>query len=152
MLKQQIAALDGMTDAESRAKKARLEAQLAEKNDDLNDTVREHVYQLEVDGLTDLTKELQENYDDYVKELGRTLESIEKAVGNATNTVVGALGDVSSTVAAILKSYGINDPKSIGITSNLTGAANGGYVKVLFLPGMMVLPVLELAKKLLCPK
>ena len=129
LLKQQIAALDGMTDAESRAKKARLEAQLAEKNDDLNDTVREHVYQLEVDGLTDLTKELQENYDDYVKELGRTLESIEKAVGNATNTVVGALGDVSSTVAAILKSYGINDPKSIGITSNLTGAANGGYVK-----------------------
>ncbi len=79
MLKQQIAALDGMTDAESRAKKARLEAQLAEKNDDLNDTVREHVYQLEVDGLTDLTKELQENYDDYVKELGRTLESIEKS-------------------------------------------------------------------------
>ena len=129
LLKQQIAALDGMADAESRAKKARLEAQLAEKNDDLNDTVREHVYQLEVDGLTDLTKELQENYDDYVKELGRTLESIEKAVGNATNTVVGALGDVSSTVAAILKSYGINDPKSIGITSNLTGAANGGYVK-----------------------
>ncbi len=43
--------------------------------------------------------------------------------------MVGALGDVSSTVAAILKSYGINDPKSIGITSNLTGAANGGYVK-----------------------
>lgn len=54
LLKQQIAALDGVTDAQSKAEKARLEAELAEKQEDFDDTVKDHVYDLQVEGLDDL--------------------------------------------------------------------------------------------------
>ena len=68
-LQAQIAALDGVATAEARAEKARLEAQMSEANDNLQDTIREHLYDIKIEGLDELQTTLQENYDNYVDEL-----------------------------------------------------------------------------------
>lgn len=130
ILKQQIDALDGVTDAEAKAKKAQLEASLQEKQDDLDDTVKDHVYNLQVDGLDELKDTLQENYDNYVKDLARNLDAILDAVNGATSTVVAGLDSVTDAINKLLKSYGITvgDVKHDKGFNYLAGAAHGGVV------------------------
>lgn len=128
LLEQQISALDGMTDAESRAQKARLEAQRQEKQDELDETVRDHVFDLQVQGLDDLKVELQENYDNYVKDLNNNLDTIVSTVKNTTASINGTLNTVNETVKKILNSYGVSglDITDIGLPKYATGTK---YVK-----------------------
>lgn len=132
LLKQQIDALDGITDAESRAKKAQLEADLSDRQDDLQDTIKDHVYELQIDGLDELKETLQKNYDDYVKDLAQNLDSILKAVDSATKAVVAGANSASEAIEKILNSYGITlkDVKHDGgfKYTKLPGAAHGGVV------------------------
>ena len=130
ILKQQIDALDGVTDAEAKAKKAQLEASLQEKQDDLDDTVKDHVYNLQVDGLDELKDALQKNYDNYVKDLARNLDTILDAVNSATSTVVSGLGSATDAINKLLESYGITvgDVKHDKGFNYLAGAAHGGVV------------------------
>lgn len=116
LLDQQIAALDGVTDAESRAMKARLEAQREQAQEDLDDTVKEHTFKLQVDGLDELKTELQENYDNYIHDLNGNLDKIVSAVDNATSSVNGMLGTVSKTIKDLLDSYGVK-----GLTADVVG-------------------------------
>lgn len=87
LLKQQIAALDGVTDAQSRAEKARLEAELAEKQEDFDDTVRDHVYELQVDGLDDLKDQLSEDFEKWSHELSANLDKMSQAIADAWSYV-----------------------------------------------------------------
>ncbi len=88
LLQQQIDALDGVTDAESRAQKAKLEAQLKDAQDDLDDTVRDHVYDLQVDGLDDLEDQLKEDFEKWSNELSGNLDKMSKAINDASITLV----------------------------------------------------------------
>ena len=128
LLEQQISALDGMTDAESRAQKARLEAQRQEMQDELDETVRDHVFDLQVQGLDDLKVELQENYDNYVKDLNSNLDTIVSTVKNTTASINGTLNTVNATVKKILNSYGVSglDITDIGLPKYASGTK---YVK-----------------------
>lgn len=128
LLDQQIAALDGVTDAESRAMKARLEAQREEAREDLEDTVREHTFNLQVDGLDELKTELQENYDNYIHDLNGNLDKIVSAVEGATTSVNGMLGTVTETIKYLLNSYGIKGltPDVIGLKGYASGTRRAG--------------------------
>lgn len=133
-LEQQIRALDGATDAASRAQKARLEAQKKEAEDALNDTIREHVYDLRIDGLDDLKTELQDNYDKYVKDLNSNLESIVSAVDKATGAINKSLNTVNDTVQKLLNSYGVpgltTDVVGIPHYASGTKSAKGGWSRI----------------------
>lgn len=96
--------------------KARLEAQREEAKMDLEDTVREHTYQLQVTGLDDLKTELQDNYEKYVKDLNSNLDTIVSSVGDATKSINSMLGTVNQTVNALLSSYGVS-----GLTAETVG-------------------------------
>lgn len=128
LLDAQIAALDGVEDAESRAMKARLEAQREEAKEDLDETIRDHVYQLQIEGLDDLKTELQENYDNYVKDLNGNLEVIVDAVDNATNSITGMMGTVNTTIQAILDSYGVKglNANTVGVPTFASGTQRVG--------------------------
>lgn len=108
LLEQQIAALDGVTDAESRAQKARLEAQLKEQQDELDDTVRDHVYELQIDGLDDLKDQLSEDFDEWAYNLKSTMEEISNAITEAVENVGGTASDTLIAINGILEHYGIS--------------------------------------------
>lgn len=117
LLQQQIAALDGVTDAESRAQKARLEAQLKEQQDDLDDTVRDHVYELQIDGLDDLQDQLSEDFDEWAYNLSASVDKMSQAISEAVNNVGGSTTDALNSIAEILKQFGIT-PEQIGISAS----------------------------------
>ncbi len=129
LLQQQIDALDGVTDAESRAQKARLEAQLKDAQDDLDDTVRDHVYDLQVDGLDDLEDQLKEDFEKWSNELSGNLDKMSKAINDAINNSGASAADAMNTLAEVLKQFNIT-PDQLGISvSNLSAGNIKKYAK-----------------------
>lgn len=107
LLKQQIAALDGVTDAQSKAEKARLEAELAEKQEDFDDTVKDHVYDLQVEGLDDLKDQLSEDFEKWSNELSANLEKMSQAIADAVKNVGNNTADAMLSIGKILEQFGI---------------------------------------------
>ncbi|MDY4000384.1 MAG: hypothetical protein SOY73_15070 [Blautia sp.] len=134
LLEQQIAALDGVNDAESKARKAQLEAQLKESKDDLDDTIFEHRYDIQVSGLDDLKTELQDNYDNYVKDLNSNLETIVDTVDTSTANINNCLNTVNDTITKLLNSFNIEGLTGdvVGIPSYASGTKNakGGLSRI----------------------
>lgn len=123
LLKQQIAALDGVTDAQSKAEKARLEAELAEKQEDFDDTVKDHVYDLQVEGLDDLKDQLSEDFEKWSHELSANLEKMSQAIADAVKNVGGNTADAMLSIGKILEQFGIK-AGNLGISAedlNMSG-------------------------------
>ncbi|MFR4610742.1 MAG: hypothetical protein ACLT61_08445 [Anaerostipes hadrus] len=129
ILKSQINALNGVADAASKSKKARLEAELQEKQDALDDTVKDHIYNLQIDGLDKLSTQLNDDYEKYCKELSSSVDKIEETFTSLSGTISSEGAKIDSTITTILVHYGVK-PSDLGLTdSNVTGYAQGGLVK-----------------------
>lgn len=129
ILRSQINALNGVSDAASLAKKARLEAELQEKQDALDDTVKDHIYNLQIDGLDKLSTQLNDDYEKYCKELSSSVDKIEKTFTSLSGTISSEGTKIDSTITTILGHYGVK-PSDLGLTdSKVTGYAQGGLVK-----------------------
>lgn len=129
ILKSQINALNGVADAASKSKKARLEAELQEKQDALDDTVKDHIYNLQIDGLDKLTTHLNDDYEKYCKELSSSVDKIEETFTSLSGTISSEGAKIDSTITTILGHYGVK-PSDLGLTdSKVTGYAQGGLVK-----------------------
>lgn len=130
ILKSKQRALEGVNTVEAKAKKARLEAEIQEKQDSLNDTIKEHIYSIQIDGLDKLSTQLSEDYDKYCKELSSSVDKIEETFTSLSKTITSESGKIDSTIRNILHHYGVDDPSVIGATSDpLPGYATGGLVK-----------------------
>ena len=129
ILKSQINALNGVSDAASKAKKARLEAELQEKQDALDDTVKDHIYNLQIDGLDKLSTQLNDDYEKHCKELSSSVDKIEETFTSLSGTISSEGTKIDSTITTILGHYGVK-PSDLGLTdSKVTGYAQGGLVK-----------------------
>lgn len=129
ILRSQINALNGVADAASKSKKARLEAELQEKQDALDDTVKDHIYNLQIDGLDKLSTQLNDDYEKYCKELSSSVDKIEETFTSLSGTISSEGAKIDSTITTILGHYGVK-PSDLGLTdSNVTGYAQGGLVK-----------------------
>lgn len=104
-LQAQIAALEGLTDAESKAKRARLEADLAEAQEDLDDTIQQHMFEISSDSLDKLSDTLEEAHEDEWKEITGDLEKLLAYVDNI-NTSVGN-DQIDASVKEVLREIGI---------------------------------------------
>lgn len=109
-IKQQIRGLEGLTDAESKAQKARLEASLKDKQDDLDDTVRDHVYDITVNGLDDLETQLSEDFEKWSNQLSSDLAKMSDAISDAISGAGENYSDMMAGINYILNNIG-------GITS-----------------------------------
>ena len=58
VLERQIAALEGSTSAEDKARKAKLQEQLDSAKEDLNDTITDHAYSMQTDALDKLSADM----------------------------------------------------------------------------------------------
>nr|DAX70971.1 MAG TPA: hypothetical protein [Caudoviricetes sp.] len=129
ILKSQINALNGVADAASKAKRARLEAELQDKQDALDDTVKDHIYNLQIDGLDKLSTQLNDDYEKYCKELSSSVDKIEETFTSLSGTISSEGAKIDSTITTILGHYGVK-PSDLGLTdSKVTGYAQGGLVK-----------------------
>lgn len=129
ILKSQAQALAGVSDAASRAKKARLDAEIQEKQDALDDTVKDHIYNLQIDGLDKLSTQLNDDYEKYCKELSSSVDKIEETFTSLSGTISSEGVKIDSTITTILGHYGVK-PSDLGLTdSKVTGYAQGGLVK-----------------------
>lgn len=130
ILKSKQRALEGVNTAEAKAEKRRLEAELQEKQDSLNDTIKEHIYSIQIDGLDKLSTHLNDDYEKYCKELSSSVDKIEETFASLSGTITSESDKIDSTIRNILHHYGVDDPSTIGATTDkLPGYAKGGLVK-----------------------
>lgn len=94
----QINALENVNSAEAKSQKARLEAQRKESQESLDDTVIQHQYDMQINGLSDLSNQLQENYETYVKELNRNFDTANEQL-DAVNHYLDANQDILKKAA-----------------------------------------------------
>lgn len=104
-IEQQIRALETLTDTESKAQKARLEAQLQEKQETLKDTVTEHVADLRVDALNDLSEDLRLNFEKFVKDLAINIDDDVKLINDVAITLNSTLSKTNTTLDNFLKTF-----------------------------------------------
>ena len=122
-------ALEGVNTAEAKAQKARLDAEIQEKKDARDDTVKDHIYNLQIDGLDKLSTQLNDDYEKYCKELSSSVDKIEETFTSLSGTISSEGAKIDSTITTILGHYGVK-PSDLGLTdSKVTGYAKGGLVK-----------------------
>ena len=102
-LDQQIQALEGVQTEEARAQKARLESQKKQSQESLDDTVIQHQYEMQVEGLSDLSNQLQENYETYVKELNRNFDTANKQLDAVNRYLDANQGIIQKAANEIIK-------------------------------------------------
>lgn len=99
----QLNALENVNSAEARAQKARLEAQRKESQESLDDTVIQHQYDMQINGLSDLSNQLQENYETYVKELNRNFDTANKQLDAVNRYLDANQGIIQKAANEIIK-------------------------------------------------
>lgn len=102
-LEAQLNALEGVQTEEARAQKARLEAQRKESQESLDDTVIQHQYDMQINGLSDLSNQLQENYETYVKELNRNFDTTNKQLDAVNRYLDANQGIIQKAANEIIK-------------------------------------------------
>ena len=102
-LERKIAAMSGSTDAATIAERTKLEAQLREAQEELDDTYYSHAMDSQSNALDDENEAYVTSKEDYIELLREALEDVEKVVSNTmsqvlinADTVLGTLNDVSS--------------------------------------------------------
>lgn len=127
LIKQQIRALEGLTDAESKAQKAKLEASLKDKQDDLDDTVRDHVYDITVNGLDDLETQLSEDFEKWSNQLSSDLEKMSGAISDAIRDSGMDYDNMETAIGKILKQFGLNPSDYFTSKDSNTIKENGRF-------------------------
>lgn len=124
-LKAEIAALEGVQDAASKAELARKRAELADAEEDLNDTISEHQIELSQDALTGMKDALQDAFDDKWDNIHSDLGAIAELMSAANELTSSSAQAINQNLSELLKYYGVN-PATVGIdTSNIKGYADG---------------------------
>lgn len=113
-------ALEGVNTAEAKAQKARLDAELQEKKDARDDTVKDHIYSLQIDGLEELSTKLNDDYEKYAHELSSSVENIKDLFDKLTNVVGNDTETVVNTVDKVLKTL-------YGVTADQIGLKKSDY-------------------------
>lgn len=126
-LKAERAALEGVATAEAKAKKARLDAQIKEAEDELNDTKYEHYITLVTDGLNDTADKLQEKLDDYFEHLATDFNEIANIMLKAAELYESSADTIADSYNKLLDSLGVDTEKYNW--NNLTGFAGGGRIE-----------------------
>ena len=107
-LNAQLAALEGINTLEANAKRRKLQVEISEKQEDLDDTVREHMFEMSKDALDDLKEALQDAFDDKWEKIGYDVKRIADLMSAANVLSQESASTINSTLTSLLKYYGID--------------------------------------------
>lgn len=126
ILERQIAALEGSTNAEDKARKAKLQEQLADAQDSLTDTITDHAYSMQSEALEKLSSDMSDDFEKWSNDISSNVEKMTEAINGAvTNSGMNTVKVVGS-LKTILKNFGFTDDQiATVIPDNLTGYASG---------------------------
>lgn len=107
-LNAQLAALEGINTLEANAKRRKLQVEISEKQEALDDTVQEHMFDLSKDALNDLKDTLQEAFDDKWEDIGYDINRIADLMSMANVLTQTSAETINSTLNSLLNYYGID--------------------------------------------
>ena len=127
----QVRALSGINTEEAKAQRARLNAELQEKNEDLEDTVRDHIYELQVQGLDDLQQQLQEDLEKWQKELAQNLQMASDTITQAINNTGASVSQIAHAMNELLGQFDLRRSDISDVQYNVGTATRNtkGFVK-----------------------
>lgn len=130
-LKAQISALQGATNAADIAKRLRLEEQLADLMDEKDDDVRDHAYDLQIDGYDKLADAADESLKKTENALATSTQAQQQCVDNMLNKMTSSYSSAYGKVDEIVKSSGIAVSTSFQETiKNFDGLTEVGNITV----------------------
>lgn len=126
VLERQIAALEGSTNAEDKARKAKLQEQLDSAKEDLNDTITDHAYSMQTDALDKLSTDMSEDLDKWINTISSNMEEMTTAINDAVKNAGLSTAGTINAISSILRHYGLSDSEisQSGLT-NIIGYASG---------------------------
>ena len=126
VLERQIAALEGSTSAEDKARKAKLQEQLQSAKDDLNDTIVDHAYSMQTDSLDKLSTDMSEDLDTWINKISSNMEEMTNAINGAISNAGLSTASTINAISSILRHYGLSDSEisQSGLT-DIKGYASG---------------------------
>lgn len=126
VLERQIAALEGSTSAEDKARKAKLQEQLDSAKEDLNDTITDHAYSMQTDALDKLSTDMSEDLDKWINTISSNMEEMTTAINDAVKNAGLSTAGTINAISSILRHYGLSDTEisQSGLT-DITGYASG---------------------------
>lgn len=106
MLKAQIQALQGVTNDAAKAQRAKLQAQLAEAEEELKDTIRQHQYEATSQGYDQLSEDSQEALDNTIKQLEANADQQDQIVNMMLDRLKTHYSDAYTSIQDIISSTG----------------------------------------------
>lgn len=119
-LKAQIAALSGVNNAASQAKLKSLKSDLADAQDELTNTKRDHAYEMITDGYDTMADNLDDTLEKTTNAINESSAKQEEVISSMLNSIVGKYSDAYSKINEIVSTTG-------WIWSS-TGAINAGQI------------------------
>lgn len=112
-IKAQIAALEGVSNKAGQAELARLRADLADKEEDLGDTKKDHAYNLRIEGYDKLSDDANEALQKTLKAMETNSDLQQQTVSNMLDKIKEKYKTAYDEIAKIIEKTGI-------VTSNNT--------------------------------
>lgn len=103
----QIRALEGSTNKNSIAELARLKAQLKEQQDELDETVKDHEYEIKISGYDKLSEDAQKAYDDTLKALETNSEKQQEVVNLMLEKIKDSYSSAYGEINNIISNTGL---------------------------------------------
>lgn len=119
-LEMQRKALESLTDAESKAQKARLDEQIHDAEEDRDETIINHIYDMRQEGLDELSIKLDEEYEKYAKDLEMNVNSLIQSVNTMTENIKAFSDQSDVALMAYLGTFGPD------ISSTIVTGIEGG--------------------------
>lgn len=124
-LEAQRAALEGVEGEAAKAQRAKLDAQIADAQEQMDDTKKEHQYSMESQGYDDLTEKLQESLDKQLKSLSGSLDEQSKLISKFLKQVGDSYSDVFKKINDTAINSGLINGLSELYHSEYNSSANG---------------------------
>lgn len=113
-----------MDDLESKAQRARLQADLKEKQDDLNETVNDHLIEISQNALDDLKDSLQDAFDDKWEHISSDIGAVAELMSAANDLTIASTSTINETLNRLLKFYGI-EPNETQLNDVVSSVSQG---------------------------
>lgn len=125
ILERQAAALQGSTNAEDKARLAKIQEQLSDAREDLSDTITDHAFSMQSDALDKLSSDMSDDFDKWSNDISSNVEKMSKAINEAVSNSALSNAQVLNNLSTILKNVGLTDEQVNSTLSGLTGYASG---------------------------
>ncbi len=125
ILERQAAALQGSTNAEDKARLAKIQEQLSEAREDLSDTMTDHAFSMQSDALDKLSSDMSDDFEKWSNDISSNVEKMSKVINEAVSNSALSNAQVLNNLSTILKNVGLKDEQVSSTLSGLTGYASG---------------------------